>query len=89
LKALQAKYPGVAVEDRGAELHVTIPDVFRVGHEAHFGSVTTHFLEYLRDRSSMPRWERPNMLAKYYVTTKGTELSRQSPPHVAPRLAPN
>jgi hypothetical protein len=28
------------------------------------------------------------MLAKYYVTTKGTELSRQSPPRPAPRLAP-
>lgn len=88
LKALQTKYPGVAVEDRGAELQITIPDVFRVGHEAHFAAVTTNFLEYLRDRNSMPQWERPNMLAKYYVTTKGTELSRQTPPRVAPRLAP-
>ena len=28
------------------------------------------------------------MLAKYYVTTTGTELSHQSPVKVAPRLAP-
>jgi hypothetical protein len=28
------------------------------------------------------------MLAKYYVTTKGTELSRQKPPQEAPRIAP-
>jgi predicted dehydrogenase len=88
LKALQGKYPGVGVDDRGTEVHVTIPDVFRVGHEAHFAAVTTNFLKYLRSRSTLPAWERPNMLAKYYVTTKGTELSRQSPPRVAPRLAP-
>jgi predicted dehydrogenase len=89
LDALQRDYPGVAVEDRGAELHVTIPDAFRVGHEAHFGQVTTRFLQYVRDRRTLPAWERPNMLAKYYVTTKGTELSRQSPPKPAPRLAPS
>ena len=47
LASLQSSYPGVAVEDRGAELHVTIPDTFRVGHEAHFAQVTTNFLQYL------------------------------------------
>jgi predicted dehydrogenase len=88
LRALQAQYPGVAVEQRGGELHIVIPDTFRVGHEAHFAQVTTNFLRYLRNRSTMPAWERPNMLAKYFVTTKGTELSRESPPRPAPRIAP-
>ncbi len=88
LRTLQTEYPGVSVEQRGSELHVDIPDAFRVGHEAHFAQVTTRFLQYLRDRSTMPAWERPNMLAKYYVTTTGTELSRESPPRAAPRLAP-
>src|SRR5437899_182995 len=78
LTAVQAKigalkniYPDIRVEDRGAELHLTIPDSLRVGHEAHFAQVTGRFLSYLRDRRSLPAWERPNMLAKYYVTTKG------------------
>ena len=88
IAALQREYPGVGVEDRGTELHVTIPDAFRVGHEAHFAQVTTRFLQYLRDRRTLPAWERPNMLAKYYVTTRGTELSRQGPPRPAPRIAP-
>lgn len=88
IKALQGDYPGIGVEDRGAEIHITIPDMFRVGHEAHFAHVTANYLKYLRDRSLLPPWERPNMLAKYYVTTKGTELSRQSPPRTAPRIAP-
>jgi predicted dehydrogenase len=88
LASLQQLYPGVGAEERGGEIHVTVPDAFRVGHEAHFAQVTENFLKYLRDRGTLPAWERPNMLAKYYVTTTGTELSRKSAPVVAPRIAP-
>jgi len=87
VKALQDRYPGVTVEDRGAEIHIAIPDAFRVGHEAHFAQVTANFLDYMRNRSALPEWERPNMLAKYYVTTKGTEMSRQGSSRPVPRLA--
>jgi predicted dehydrogenase len=86
--SLQQQYAGVAVEERGSEIHVTVPDALRVGHEAHFAQVTENFLKYLRDRRTLPAWERPNMLAKYYVTTTGTELSRKNPVSVAPRIAP-
>jgi hypothetical protein len=88
LAALQPPHPGVGVEDRGAELHVTIPDRLRIGHEEHFGQVTRAFLGYLRDRSALPAWERPNMLAKYYVTTEGTAIARRAAVQVAPRRAP-
>jgi predicted dehydrogenase len=88
IEALQKSYPGIGVEDRGAEIRITIPDALRVGHEAHFAQVTRSFLMYLRDRRALPSWERPNMLAKYYVTTKGTELSRDGPSRPAPRIAP-
>jgi hypothetical protein len=88
IASLQAAYPGTAVEDRGAEIHITIPDALRVGHEAHFAQVTTSFLAYLRNRAALPAWERPNMLAKYYVTTLGTEQSRGRAGVPAPRLAP-
>ena len=88
IATLQREYAGVAVHDRGAEIHVSIPDTFRVGHEAHFAEVAANYFRYLRDRRSLPAWERPYMVAKYYVTTTGTESSRQSPPRAAPRLAP-
>jgi predicted dehydrogenase len=81
-------YPGIGVQERGPEIRVTIPDALRVGHEAHFAQVAAAFLNYLRDRQTLPKWERPNMLAKYFVTTTGTELSRKSPVKVAPRIAP-
>ena len=88
IAALQSAYPGVGVEDRGGEIRVIIPEALRIGHEAHFAQVATNFLKYVRDRRTLPAWERPNMLAKYYVTTKGVELSRQKPPTEAPRIAP-
>ena len=88
LAALQHAFPGVAAEDRGAEIHISIPDAFRVGHEAHFAQVLTEFLKYLRERRTLPTWERPNMLAKYYVSTIGTELSHRGASQPAPRLAP-
>jgi len=88
IASLQAQYPGIAVVDRGAEVRVTVPDALRVGHEEHFAQVTQRFLRYVRDRRTLPAWERPNILAKYYVTTEGTRLARQSAPEPAPRRAP-
>ncbi|NUR56574.1 MAG: oxidoreductase [Acidobacteria bacterium] len=88
LPSLASEFPGVGVERRGGELHVAIPDALRLGHEAHFAQVARSFLDYLQDRSRLPAWERPNMLAKYYVTTKGTELARANPPREGERRAP-
>jgi len=68
--------PGLTVEDEGARLRVGIPDRYRVGHEPHFAEVTARFLGYLKDPASLPKWERANMLAKYWVTTQAVELSR-------------
>ena len=88
VKALQTEFPGIGIEDRGAEIKITVPTSLRLGHEAHFAQVASRFFGFLRNRTSLPAWERPNMLAKYYVTTAGTSMSRlkSSPP--ASRRAP-
>ena len=75
IAALSAQYPGIATEERGTEIRVTIPDEYRNGHEAHFAQVTKQFFGYLERPETFPAWENPNMLAKYYVSTKGVELS--------------
>lgn len=75
---LQARFPGVKAVERGYEMTLTIPDRYRTGHEAHFGEVTRQFLQYLQDRARLPTWEKPNMLAKYHVTTEGVRLARSS-----------
>ncbi len=68
-------YPGLELKKEGARWHILIPDSYRIGHEAHFGQVTKSFLGYLGN-GTLPAWERPNMLAKYYVTTSALELAR-------------
>jgi predicted dehydrogenase len=88
MAAAAAEFAGVGAEMKGTEIKIVIPDALRVGHEAHFAQVTNRFLTYLRDRKQLPAWERPNMIAKYTVTTLGTEMSRDKPVKVAPRLAP-
>ena len=75
LAALRRAYPGVELEAQGGRTRVVIPERCRVGHEAHFAQVTNQFFRYLKDPKAVPARERPNMLAKYYVTTKGVELA--------------
>jgi predicted dehydrogenase len=74
---LAKQYPGVGLEPRGSEMRITIPDGYRNGHEAHFAQVTNQFFAYLKDPATLPAWENPNMLAKYYVSTKGVEISQK------------
>lgn len=88
LSALLQKYPGLDLQERPKEIAVIIPDRFRTTHEEHFAEVARRFFGHVANPRSLPAWEKANMLAKYYVTTKGTELSRQSPAKVAERLAP-
>jgi hypothetical protein len=69
-------------------LRIDVPDALRIGHEEHFAQVAQRFLQYLRDRKTLPAWERPNMLAKYTLTTEGIALARKSPPKPATGRAP-
>ena len=75
LNELESSIDGVGIIDRGHEFLLEIPDHHRVGHEAHFAEVTRQFFAYLADPKSLPAWEKPNMLAKYYVSTKGVEMA--------------
>ncbi len=84
--ALAANFPGITVKREGKAFRIDIPAALRTGHEAHFSEVTKNFLAYLSDRKSVPAWERANMLSKYWVTTKATDMSRQSAPLASFRL---
>ena len=71
IKELSVSYPGLElVEKDGLVWQLQIPDKFKVGHEAHFGQVTEKYLKYLKS-GSLPEWEIPNMIVKYYTTTEG------------------
>ncbi|HKA00430.1 MAG TPA: putative oxidoreductase C-terminal domain-containing protein [Candidatus Solibacter sp.] len=71
---LQTRWPGLAIERSGDEFRLGVPEQYRVGHEAHFAQVTNAFSKYVKSPGSMPAWETPGMMAKYFVSTTGTEM---------------
>jgi hypothetical protein len=77
IAALQASYPGIGVEARGSGWRIAIPDALRIGHDAAFAAFARLFLAQVVDPESVPARERPNLLAKYRVTTGAVALSRR------------
>ncbi len=73
-KKLSTKFPGVGLYKIEKGWSVKLPPNLVEGHEQHFAGVTRNFLEYLK-KGNMPSWEVPNMLAKYYTTTKALEIA--------------
>ena len=71
---ISAKFPGVELYKTARGWSVKLPEKLAEGHESHFAAVTNNFLEYLKNKD-MPAWEIPNMLAKYYTTTKALETA--------------
>jgi len=78
IEQLRTRWPGLSLVASGGEWRIAIPPQFRVGHEVHFAQVANQFFQYVRAPETFPAWERPNMLAKYAVTTGGVDLGRRS-----------
>ena len=73
---LGSQYPGLKlIKLSENEFSVDIPQEYKIGHEGHFRQVTEKFLEYLRT-GEIPRWEIPNMITKYYITTTALKMAR-------------
>ena len=75
LRTMRETFPGIDVQRTGDEWGVLVPDVYHVGHEAHFAQVAEQFLGYV-ERKALPEWEVPNMIAKYETTTRALERAR-------------
>lgn len=73
-KKISTKFPGVELYKTAKGWSVKLPENLVEGHESHFARVTKNYLEYLKNKK-MPAWEVPNMLAKYYTTTKALETA--------------
>ena len=72
------KYPGLEIKPSGEkEWQVLIPASVAKSHEQRFSSVMEVYLNHLIS-GEIPAWERSQMKAKYYTTTKAVELARQS-----------
>ncbi len=71
---LEQDYPGISYHETDSGWELDIPDEFYLGHEAHFGKVAEAYFEYLVE-GELPDWEVPNMITKYYITTRARELA--------------
>ena len=71
---LNATHAGITAEKTLNGWKLVIPQTFKIGHEAHFAQVMQRYLQYLNNKK-LPDWEVPNMLAKYYTSTKAVEMA--------------
>lgn len=71
----EPRYPGLTTSPAGEGWQVHIPDVYRIGHEAHFGKVMEGYLDCL-ERGALPEWEIPNLLTKYHMTSTALAMSK-------------
>lgn len=76
INEINTKYPGIELVRNNNNWQLSIPDKYKIGHEAHFGEVTKRYLQYLID-GCLPDWEVPNMIAKYYTTTQAFEMAKR------------
>ncbi len=75
VSGLAANWPGVDMRPSADGWVITIPDQYKVGHEAHFAQVTAQYLKSLAN-GKLPDWEVPNMLTKYSTIMQAYQLSR-------------
>lgn len=70
IEQLSASYQGLAFEQLApGRYRISVDPSLVTTHEEHFAQVTEKYLGFLQS-GKMPEWEVPNMIAKYYLTTK-------------------
>jgi predicted dehydrogenase len=75
LNDLSGAYPNLGFRKDSGSIRVIIPDELRVRGGSTFGQLIEQFLSYVRDPQSLPGWEAPNLLAKYYITTTAVRMA--------------
>lgn len=74
LETINKTYPGIQLRKMQRGWEVLVPEQYKEGHEAHFSRVTEKFLDYLLN-DTLPNWEIPNMISKYYITTQAKKMA--------------
>lgn len=69
-------YDSLQVKEAGKNsFEIIIPAKYRVGHEEHFGQVTSNYLQFL-ESGKLPEWEVPGMITKYFTTTSALKMAK-------------
>ena len=76
IEKLQSSYTGISYKKTTNGFEILVPEKYKEGHESHFARVTEKYLDYLQHKN-MPKWEVPNMIAKYYTTSMAREMAEK------------
>jgi predicted dehydrogenase len=76
LTLLSPTFPNLSLRENGTAIRIVIPEDDRTRGGGSFTQLLNRFLEYVRDPQTLPGWEKPDMLAKYYITTRAVDLAR-------------
>jgi predicted dehydrogenase len=81
LARLRVMRPGSVVEIvRDGALHVPLSPAERASDQNDFARLADRFLEYVHDPGKLPSWETPDLVAKYYITTRCVQMAREAHP---------
>jgi predicted dehydrogenase len=69
---IQANYPGISLSQEAKNTEIVMPSDLEISHDPTFKV----FIGYLINRD-MPKWEVPNTIAKYYITTTALEMAKK------------
>jgi predicted dehydrogenase len=71
---INRQFPDITISKNDFGWQLVVPEKYNDGHEAHFAQVMAKYLSFLKEKN-MPKWEVPNMLSKYFITTSAKELA--------------
>jgi len=72
ISRLQTEYPGISFAEKSNMFQIVIPSELENANDPTFKV----FINYLENKD-MPKWEVPNTLAKYYITTTALEMAKR------------
>jgi predicted dehydrogenase len=70
---LQKDYPGLSWSEEGKFIQINIPSELELNRDITFQVFSDHLLNH-----TMPKWEVPNTIAKYFITTSALELAKSN-----------
>jgi predicted dehydrogenase len=78
IDALERKYPGRVNPEANGSIRIVIPKSQRRPDVEYFLLIADRFAGYVRQPDTLPKWEKANMLAKYWITTQGVKVARNT-----------
>jgi predicted dehydrogenase len=78
LAKLSSRYPGLSYVEENGGIRIVIPKQLRRPDVEYFLMIADRFAGFVRQPGTLPKWEKANMLAKYWITTQGVKAAREA-----------